>query len=657
MLARFHSFLIAAMVALILPVQAWAQSVLPPDTPGVFTTQEYVRSSLDSAYSDARLLAVLRQMRLCLSDRELALRLRRADVPVDLIPQSAARDAIRSGECDLYLAAQAADRLAGIVAPGDDVERARDREGPTITVRQDVFTGTTGSVDILAGISDPSGVARAEADSWQGVRRMVPRSGQIHGVDYTLPPHYRPEPLVLRAVDELGNASEVRLTLRRLPVCGDPEGVNRDIVARIQEDLNAIGRNAGVVDGFAGDNTCQALAEHGIVGPFDWGKVAEGLGLDRIGLSAPAEVETAIGRALVRVEVVDPRDTRVVTRIRMLRGGLVATNRTVENGQAEFEVNLPPGGSETVAFEAVDARGRVLAEASTRVVRAAEVKLRINGPDLIDDRLASPESRVELQAEMTGLTRGVIAYRGPGGQGESADYLGAPLRFGIEMPPPGETARLAFVAIGPDRETRDTREITLFREPVKISVTPSPELSLDAETGQLTVLLIGARSGTRLELRDAAGRVLDTGEHAENRTWTARAPMPPEGERVEVTVVALDRSGEMLGTPQRVTLVRPGRTLPPWLLPGSVGLVLLWGIVGGGISILRKRRKRAAAPEPPKDVLKPPPADIRVTAVPDPAPEIEGPDAALPALTLRVEPGEPGEPVIEIEDEEEPDRP
>ena len=593
MLTWFRSALTAAAVALLLPVKAVAQGGLPPDTPGVLADEDFVLSLLDAATTDERLMAVLRGLDLCVSDPDLAGVLRRAGVAAIVLPQSAAGPATRSGECDLFIAGQAAERLSRIVTGGDDVAAARDTEGPAIRA-ETLHTGTSGSVEILVGIDDPSGVARVDADGWQGVRRIAQRSGQIYGVAYALPPHYRPEPLVVRAVDELGNESEVLLTLRRLPACGDPEGVTREIVTRIQEDLNAIGREAGPVDGFAAETTCRALAEHGLTGVFDWGDVAYGLARDRIGLSVPAEVETAIGRALITVTVADPRDTRAVSRIRMLRGGLVATNRTVRDGAAEFEVNLPPGARETVEFEALDTRGQVLAAASAQVVRAAQIGLRISGRDLVGDHLSTPESQVELQAEMTGLSHGAIAYRGPGGQEERTEFLGAPISFVVKMPEPGQGATLAFVAIGPDRETRATQEIALFREPVHLSVSPSQALELDAGIGELTVLVTGAHSGTRLELRDSDGAVLDRGEHVEGRAWIARAPMPPAGEQAEVVVIALDRVGEGLGAPQRVTLIRPGPALPRWLLPGMAGLVLLAGIAGGALSILRKRRGRAA---------------------------------------------------------------
>lgn len=625
--------------------------------PGLFTTLEEVEPALRGADTRDALLRLLGRWSVCTSDDALADALRQNGVRALLVPLAQARPAVFSGECDLHLSGQAAGQLLTAIRPGDDVDRPADREGPTMTLRQREFAATSGSARIIAGISDPSGVAGAEAESWQGVQRLSVVSGNdIWGGEYRLPPHYRPERLILRARDRLGNLSEEVVILRRLPACGSPEGITRDLVRRVQEDLNAIGRNAGAEDGYAGERTCRALAEHGIVDAFDWGDLTGQLALDRITLKAPERQQGAQPRAILPVEVSDPRGTGAVWRIQMLRGGRVAASKPVGEGRVEFAVTLVAGAQEVVRFRAVDAQGRALATAQTTVARTAEVRLRLTGEGYVNGTLSFPEAQASLRASIIGLSSGRIAFRSGTGQSGSAIYSGTPVSFDIAMPEPGARTTLGLVAIDEQGEPQETVEVTLFRVPVTLSVTPGPEVTSEAEEEELTVSLRGARPGTRLELREASGAVLASSQYRDGQSWTTRVRMPPAGQSRTVIVAALDSRGAPLAAPQRISLVRPGSDLPPWLIPTGIGAILVFGMLGGLRGLIRRRRARrdktpAPEPRPETTTAKPPP--IRVTAVPDDTPEVAGPDAAFPALTLRAEPDmSPEIEVILDEDEE-----
>ncbi len=636
-----------------LPSVVTAQEFVPAQIPGFLTTQERVKQALAQPTTESGLLQLLRRLVVCVSSRQLFERLGARDVRVVLINQNNLAEAIRLRECNLFISGEAARRLNIMYAPPDDVGDVNvpppeiDNEGPVIQFRQNEFTGTTGAVQIQAAITDPSGVARAVIEGPDGVRPMANSSGRVYQVQFPLPGDYLQQSLIVRARDGRGNESEAKTVVRRLPACGRSEGVNVDLVKRVQEDLNTLGRAAGQVDGLAGPGTCRAIAEYGFGESFEWPVLAGQLALDRITLDAPDRVEGPEARIPVSVTVSDPRRTGAVRRVEMLRGGRVAAFRDVQSGLARFDVALNEGTREILEFRAVDARNRVLARDKTQVARSAPVQLNISADGLSDGRLSSEESSVVLRVAISGLAAGQVGYRSTGGQGDVADFRGRPVEFEVAMPLPGQSHTLQFVALDSQRNTRDTREIILMRQKVTISIAPAPVLELDEGTGQLSVLLIGARVGTRLEVQGPDGQVLDRGRHRPNQSWTARVKMPKPGGRENVVAVAFDSFGAELVRSQPVTLVRPAAQLPTWVIPAVVGFILLTGLISGLVSVVRKgfRRRPSKTPTP----------TVRVVSVPDSAPEVEIWPELVPSFTLRVEPGDPAEPEIVFDEKEDGD--
>ncbi|WP_298921782.1 hypothetical protein [uncultured Roseobacter sp.] len=184
----------------------------------------------------------------------------------------------------------------------------------------------------------------------------------------------------------------------------------------------------------------------------------------------------------------------------------------------------------------------------------------------------SPRTNVGVGLRQAGPTRW-IRITGPGISNQTQEWGGSQLYFDLPMPPPGQKAAFQVEALGPEGRPRDAATLRLIRPSVRIDVSPSGAVNVDAQSvGFMVTIPSGASAVSRLEARRVG--VASVGREFSGGSEVLTLPSPEPGGSERVTFVALDRSGRQIAE-QTVTLTRPEPVVPPRLtLESAAGQVV-----------------------------------------------------------------------------------
>ena len=624
----------AVLFIWILLTHAFAQNL--PD--GLTLGDDRMRSLLSSmlaGQSDVNLQRFLQRQVVCTDDQAFARFLNERGIRTLVTTIRSGSLALRTGRCTLLIEGAAVRWVRAILdsARPEPTPTQTDRDGPVIEPVANEFTASSGSVAIVADITDPSGVARADASG----ANLVQRNGDRFEIMIRLPNDYAQTRVVISAEDGLGNPRTRSVFIRRIPACGPPDGLDVAMARQIQSDLNALGLNAGVVDGLIGGGSCGAIRRFEPAPVNNWPALQAALARARIGITGRVQSDPTDAEQLVIVSISDPRETAAVEWVRVTAGGRVAeADRRAQGQDIPYHFALNPGAELDLRFDALDGRTRVLAQTRLTLRRMMDMTLNLASDHLRNGRIVASTDRVQVQVTLRDPwpDASVEWQTNDPGVVDQRRYEGVPIAVDLPMPRPGDSGTATFLAVDREGTIRARQSLTLFRlADMRLQIEAGDlegnVIETEEPEAKIVVDLLNAWPDAELsvELGDGTSEVWSyTGERR-----AVAVAMPPPGVNRPLVIRVHDGAGEERDQ-RALALRRPAAGPPSWLVPGIVGLLLL----GSFIWPLRGFRpfKKARQPKPLASGIMP-----HVYAVPDTTPDISVEPDQMPTITLTVDRG------------------
>ncbi|MDE9450618.1 hypothetical protein J3R80_09075 [Aliiroseovarius sp. Z3] len=630
----FRRGISAALVIWVLLAHAFAQNL--PD--GLTTGDDGIRSLLGSmlgGQADVNLQRFLQGQVVCTDDQAFAAFLNERGIRTLVTTVRSGALALRAGRCNLLIEGPAVRWVRAVLesARPEPTPTPADRDGPVIEPIADEFTSSSGSVAIVADITDPSGVANTEASG----ARLVERNGDRYAFSIRLPDNYARALVGISAEDRAGNSSTRRVAIRRIPACGPPNGLDVAMARVIQSDLNALGLNAGVVDGLVGAGTCGAIRRFEPAPVNSWPALQAALARARIGITAQRRSDPSEAEQMVIVSVSDPRDTGLVAWIRATVDGRSAEpDRRAQSGEILYRFTLNPGAALNLRFDALDGRARILAQTRLTLRRLPDMTLDLASAQLQDGRITAAADRVQVEVTLRNPwpDASVDWQTSDPDAGDRRRYAGVPIVVDLPMPDPAERGTATFLAVDRDGSIRARETLTLLRLADMRLQVEADELAGDViETtnpdATIVVDLMNAWPGAKLSV-DMPGSAPEIWAYGgQPRAVTVAAPPPGQSRALAIRV--RDTDGVERDT-RTIDFRRVASGPPGWLIPGAIGLLLLASVIWPirGFRLFRNAKE----PQSPAPTIPP-----RLYAVPDTTPVISVIPDQMAAITLTVDPG------------------
>ncbi len=613
--------ILCCCAALILPFNAKAQNLdgLKRLVPGIYVLdrQSTVAQLTILLLSSRSEEAFLKRLRTCADRNSTALALKDAGISVASVGEAPLRF-MQANRCQIFVTRQ----FDFSALPGqqrrpsnntDDVGRAnprpqapetgparpaepaptrpRDTTPPVITLADTNLRTKSRTGVVTARVVDPESpirsveLRRANGQS----QKMVRRSRATYSVEITLPEAFKSETVMVVANSDAPREARQRLSVARIPHCGPPIVVSRDLVESVQRNLICAGENPGNPDGLLGVRTCEGISDY--LGDAYKTFNAGGLSWDRLNrrLAQTCAFSQPINLAFETPFVRD--EDRVTVEIALSRykdaARIVLSDeqgrgeaRQNINGPERFTLIMPPPDREArYQVEVYDTQGKPR-DKRTLVLRRPAPVLRVtpNGPINEDLAVVDVSAVMDVGASLTAFIEAQVA--GVTRQSQRYDRGGTVLS--VQMPKPGQEEVVTLMALTRAGKPLTRTQIVLKRplpalpQPFAADKAPLFPDSLRAgATGKLDVL-------DRLTpIRVAQPGPLAAGQ-ADQQPRADQTTPPPEPVLLTLEAVggAVSSDAEVL---LRIAIDNPGPTRRVVLLDQQSGTVLLDKVYTGDV--------------------------------------------------------------------------
>lgn len=426
---------------------------------------------------------ILRSIRICADSNDTANRLEARGLQVAAAGLRLSWQAMNEGRCQVYITDDFNFALFGNQdrEPLDPV----DRTAPVVTPLETRYRSQKKAVQVQVRVEDKeSRIASVTIDTpWSNPRRqkMDPVGSDIYQAWVTLPDNYKEGLAVIEARSSAEKPGVTRVSVARVPYCGQPDGVGKDLVRSVQRRLECVGHATGGVDGDQGPKTCAAIGKYlgnemrfFDAGRLSWRDLDQRLERD-CALAQPIELAFSSpvtrDQDSVRVQI-DLKNGASAQAITLTRQSGQAISRPWQGVPEPFQLSMPQPGAEDIYYVDVFDKTGKLRDRETLVLQRPRAVLQIE-----------PSGRVERDTDRTFAVARVTVGASAVAQIEARvdgqilrePYAAIGTGFDLQMPRPGGSAQVMFVALNKQGAPLARAALVLER--------PAPELPApDAQT-------------------------------------------------------------------------------------------------------------------------------------------------------------------------------